>query len=95
VTAPPPGLEPPGPGWYGFAVLVLGLTGWLFLRRRRRLARNLCRRQALDELERIAASLDEQGGEQWPAEFDGFYGDDQLLRLAPKRIVRHRRERPG
>ena len=88
MTAPPPGLGPPAPGWYGIAVLVLGLTGWLFLRRRRRLARNLYRRQALDELERIAASLDEEGGERWPAELDGFFGGDDLAYGAPGRVTR-------
>jgi hypothetical protein len=40
--------------------LAVGLVAWLRLRKRRRVARSLYRRQALEELERIAASFDDE-----------------------------------
>jgi len=63
IVAPEPvSFAPQTVGWYVLLVLLLACAAWLVARARRRYAANLYRRQALHELEALAADLEKAGG---------------------------------
>jgi hypothetical protein len=57
VTPAPVSWWPPAPGWYAVAAVVLLALGWMFWRFVRRRRANAYRREALAELDVIAARL--------------------------------------
>lgn len=55
LPTPPPWLPPHGPGWWLLAALLLGVLAWAGWRLWLRHRRNRYRREALSQLERLAA----------------------------------------
>jgi len=81
VAPPPPSWLPQTWGWAVLAVLVAAAVALAYVRRRRRLAANLYRRQALAELAAIASRLGADAGAG--AERDPGARADALRALPP------------